>query len=260
VGGDALPIPPEAMRALVGVSDRDSFDNPSGAPIYPYLPATAYESVFDFGCGCGRVARQLIQQDPRPARYVGIDLHRGMVAWCQSNLAPHVPAFRFEHHDVRNAGLNPAGAHRTLALPAPDAAFTLFNAISVFTHTTEDQAEHYLHEAARVLRPDGYLHATWFLFDKAAFPMMQPFQNALFINEADPSNAVIFDRRWLRAAAREAGLVVTWARPPEIRGFHWFIVMRPVAAGDREIELPPDTAPPGSNPPPLTPAGADQMA
>ena len=44
------------------------------------------------------------------------------------------------------------------------------------------------------MRPDGWLHASWFLFDKRLFPMMQPFQNALFINETDPSNAVIFDR------------------------------------------------------------------
>jgi SAM-dependent methyltransferase len=205
------------------------------------------------------VARQLIQQRPRPARYVGIDLHRGMVAWCQRHLTPRAPEFRFEHHDVRNAGLNPAGTHRVLPLPASDGTFTLFNAISVFTHTTQDQAEHYLGEAARVLRRDGYLHATWFLFDKTAFPMMQPFQNALFINEADPSNAVIFDRAWLRSAAGDAGLVITWARPPEIRGFHWYIVMRPAAAGESEIEVPADSAPTGSNPPPLTPPGADAI-
>ena len=32
--------------------------------------------------------------------------------------------------------------------------------------------------------------------------MMQDFQNALYINDVDPSNAVIFDREWLRREAR----------------------------------------------------------
>ena len=120
-------------------------------------------------------------------------------------------------------GLNPEGEHRTLPLPAGDGAFTLFNAISVFTHSTQDQTEHYLREAARVLRPDGWLNASWFLFDKALFPMMQPFQNALFINETDPSNAVIFDRAWVRETARGLGLVITEAQPPSVRGFHWHL-------------------------------------
>jgi Methyltransferase domain len=84
---------------------------------------------------------------------------------------------------VYSAGLNPSGAARLLPLPAEDCYFTLSNAWSVFTHLGQDQTEHYLREAARLLRPDGYPHATWFLFDKSAFPMMQTFLNALFINE-----------------------------------------------------------------------------
>jgi SAM-dependent methyltransferase len=236
------------MRDLVGGLELAYWDNPSREPIYPYLPTSAYQDVFDFGCGCGRVARQLIQQRRRPRRYLGVDLHRGMIAWCEQNLTPHAPAFRFEHHDVYNAGLNPAGAARMLPLPADAQAFSLFNAWSVFTHLNQEKTEHYLGEAARLLRSDGYLHATWFLFDKSEFPMMQAFQNALFINETDPSNAVIFDRRWLRETAAA-----------KIRGFHWLIVMRPQAAGCPEIELPSDDAPTGFSPPPLMPLGAERI-
>jgi SAM-dependent methyltransferase len=183
---DALPFPPEEMRRLVGPVDTVFFDNPSGAPVFPRLPPEVYESVLDFGCGCGRVARQLIQQRPRPARYLGIDIHEGMIQWCQKNLAPRAPGFRFEHHNVYNRGLNPSGAHENLPFPAPDRSVSLVNAWSVFTHVLEEQASHYLAECARVLRPDGFVHATWFLFDKTGFPMMQDFQNALFINHHDP--------------------------------------------------------------------------
>jgi hypothetical protein len=90
--------------------------------------------VFDFGCGCGRIARQLMQQSPRPQRYVGIDLHRGMIEWCRENLAPHAPGFEFQHHDVFNPGLNPGTdmrPPRTRPFPVGDRAFTLVNAWSV---------------------------------------------------------------------------------------------------------------------------------
>jgi hypothetical protein len=88
--------------------------------------------------------------------------------------------------------------------------------------------------------------------------MMQPFQNALFINETDPSNAVIFDRAWVRETARALGLVITQATPPRVRGFHWHLVMRPAGVGT-EVDLPEDTAPLGHQPPPLTPADAQRI-
>ncbi|MGH3084742.1 MAG: class I SAM-dependent methyltransferase [Gaiellaceae bacterium] len=254
-----LPLPPPEMRNLVGPPEPERYDNPSGGLVFGHLPGEASESVLDFGCGCGRIARQLIQQHPQPKRYLGVDLHRGMIAWCQRNLTPCAPGFLFEHHDIYNLGFNPTGRHRVLPLPADDGQFMIFNATSVFTHCGQDQAEFYLGEAARILRPDGYLHADWFLFDKRLFPMMQRFQNALFINETDPSNAVIFDRNWLRETAAAAGLVITLAQAPSIRGFHWLIVMRPQVAGLSEVELPADDAPLGSRPPPLMPPGAERI-
>src|SRR5262249_57495295 len=82
------------MRQLVGPVADEAFDNPNGALVYRYLDVAVFDSVFDFGCGCGRVvACQLIQQRPRPRRYVGIDLHLGMVKWCRENLVPsHQPS------------------------------------------------------------------------------------------------------------------------------------------------------------------------
>jgi SAM-dependent methyltransferase len=248
----SLPLPPPEMRALVGPTDPAFYDNPSGELVYPYLEPKVYTKVFDFGCGCGRIARQLIQQHPRPGRYVGVDLHRGMIEWCKANLAPRAPGFEFHHHDVHNVGFNPGpDKPATARLAVEDDQFTLVNAWSVFTHLTQSQTEHYLLEVARILAPEGVVNSTWFLFDKDAFPMMQTFQNALYINDTDPSNAVIYDRDWLRATAREAGLAIVHAVAPEIRGFAWRIVMTPARRGISEVELPQDTAPFGHEAPPV---------
>jgi hypothetical protein len=75
--------------------------------------------------------------------------------------------------------------------------------------------------------------------------MMQEEQNALFINERNWTNAVIFDRDWVVASIRAAGLVITRADPPTIRGFQWVLELSPVERGLPEVELPPDDAPYG---------------
>lgn len=254
-----IPIPPSELRELVGLLDPVYFENPTGELVYRYLPVEAYESVLDFGCGCGRVARQLMLQKARPSRYLGIDLHKGMIAWCRENLTPLAPEFEFLHHDVFSIGLNPSAKQRTAPFPGEDGAYSLVQAWSVFTHLTQDQTLHYLAEARRSLRPDGVLHATWFLFEKRYFPMMQDFQNTLFINDVDPSNAVIYDRDWLLEATRATGLAITHAIPPEVRGFQWTLVLTPTRAGIEGIDLPEDKAPFGRRPPPLLRAGAPEL-
>jgi SAM-dependent methyltransferase len=253
------PLPPVELRALVSCTDVSIWDNPTGALVFPDVPPEAYAFVLDLGCGAGRVARQLLQQRPQPQRYLGVDLHRGLVEWCRRNLAPCSPGFDFQHHDVYEHSLNPGGQKAPQPLPVADGEISLMLALSVFTHLLEEQAEHYLAEAARALRPDGLLLATFFLFDKRDYPMMQEFQNALFINPHDPSNAVIFDRGWVRTAARRAGLVIAHAVPPTVRGFQWMLWLRPTAGGASEVELPEDAAPYGHVRPPERPPDADKF-
>ena len=240
------------MRELVGLVDPSEYENPTGEPIWSGLPEAAWRSYLDLGSGCGRSARRLLQQREPPEQYVGVDLHAGMVKWCNENLTPPGSNFSFVHHDVYNPGLNP-NRSRPWALPLPvaSASCSLIEATSVFTHLTESQTEHYLDEVARVLTPDGTLFATFFLFDKTDFPMLQDFQNALYVNENDPTNAVIFARTWLRAALRERGLVLAGVKPPEVRGFHWTLKIRRAAPDVAEAGLPEDTGRIARRPPPL---------
>jgi SAM-dependent methyltransferase len=249
--GDQLPLPPVELRELTGNVDERWWDNPEGNLVFPWLPKYACQDVLDFGCGCGRIARQLIQQDPQPRSYLGIDLHKGMIAWCRRNLSPHAPQFRFEHHDVFNIGFNPDGQRLSREFPAAEKSVSLVVAWSVFTHLREKQVVSYLGECSRVLKPDGHMVSTWFLFDKRHFPMMQAFQNALYINDVDPSNAVIVDAEWLWRTAAEAGLTPVSVEPPAIRGFHWLIVFRPSQPGLEAAARPMDEAEFGSAPPPI---------
>ena len=135
-----LPIPPLELQRLVGFEDVSSFDNPIDETLFPELSSELYNSVLDFGCGCGRLARWLIQQRPQPNNYVEIALHSGMIDWCRENLLPHAPNFSFHHQDIYNATLNPEGKRIVEAFPVDDGVIDLVIAWSVFTHLNEAAA------------------------------------------------------------------------------------------------------------------------
>lgn len=222
------PLPPVEYRRLVCYDDQ-FFRIVHGQPVFPQVQPELYDSVFDFGCGCGRIARQLMCQHPKPKRYVGIDIHRGMIQWCQQNLTAYDPNFRFFHHDVWNLGLGPDNTRQlTAPFPVGSSEFTLVIAHSVFTHLYKEQSEFYLSEVARILTDNGIARTTWFFFDKRTFPMMLEFQVCLYINETDPSNAVIYDWRWFLGAVRRCGLCVKEVIPPSTPGEQWevFLVKR----------------------------------
>ena len=220
------PLPPEEFRRLV-CDDDSLFDLPRpGDRIFAEVEPRLYRSVFDFGCGCGRIARQLLVQNPRPKKYIGIDIHRRMIHWCQNYLSAFDPAFRFQHHDVWNLMLGPDNTRRmTAPFPVPSNEFSLVIANSVFTHLYKEQTEYYLSEIARILADDGIARTTWFLFDRATFPMLFDFQVCLFINETDPSNAVIYDYRWLLELLSQCRLRVVHTAPPAVRGQQWEIYL-----------------------------------
>jgi SAM-dependent methyltransferase len=239
-----FPIPHLPMREAVGPTDPLAFDNPTGDPILPHILPETYDSVFDFGCGCGRLARQLIQQTPRPRSYLGVDLHLPLVEWAETNLSPHASGLEFAHHDVRYDAWNPGDDKPDIApFPTGDGSRSLVIGFSVFTHLIQAHAEYYMSEVARILSPDGVFYSTWFLFEKRFFPMMQDFQAALYINDLNPANAVIFDREWLVRTAAANGLAITAVEQPEVRGLQWYVTMEHAVEGVRAVELPPDEAP-----------------
>lgn len=230
-----LPIPPYELRDKVGPTDEAAFDNPGGQPIYPYLSADAWDFVFDFGCGCGRLARQMIQQTPRPKQYLGVDPHHGLVDWATANLTAAAPNFRFAHHDVYSPGYAPGNSLRLAdRFPVEDGKVTLLIAHSVFTHLSRDQTEFYLAELRRVLAPRGQAYTSWFFFDNASMPFFKEGPHALYADEKDFSAAVLFDRQWFLSTIQQAGLRVARTHLPSLPGHQWGVWLEPRKAGSTD--------------------------
>jgi SAM-dependent methyltransferase len=100
----------------------------------------SFESILDFGCGCGRTLLWM-QQLGRKRALHGTDVDAEAIDWCRD----HVPYAEVTVND----------AHPPL--PYPDGAFDLVFAHSVFTHIDERRQDAWLSELQRVTSTGGFL-------------------------------------------------------------------------------------------------------
>ena len=103
----------------------------------------SFDTVLDFGCGCGRTLRYLSRL-AKTSRLYGTDIDPAAIGWCRSN----IPFGRFVLNDA------------TPPLPFPDGTFNLIYGISVFTHLDQNYQFAWLKELRRVVKPGGILLLT----------------------------------------------------------------------------------------------------
>jgi SAM-dependent methyltransferase len=126
-------------------------------------------TLLDVGCGIGRVAFQLLDTIDT-GEYVGLDVTRDSILWCQRNISTAYPRFRFIHVDAFNELYNPHGLidAARYELPLPDRSVDRIVMASVFTHMLREEVAHYLSEFRRILRPNGRVYASFFLYSAEA--------------------------------------------------------------------------------------------
>ncbi len=153
-----IPFPTDTMMGNVGAPSIENFlviADAWGRIGSRHMPEGA--TVLDIGCGCGRIAR-VLANDGRIRKYIGFDVMRAQIEWCQNFIQPAWPQVaEFHWFDLHSERYNPTGALRAedLSFPAADATVDVIFAASVFTHLLEADALHYLREIRRVLTPAG---------------------------------------------------------------------------------------------------------
>jgi SAM-dependent methyltransferase len=122
-------------------------------------------TLLEIGCGIGRDAIPLTEILTE-GKYVGIDVIKRSIDWCTDNISKRHPNFKFYHYDVEDQLHNEAGKTKTpdIYIPLPDGSVDRIISFSVFTHMFQADIEHYLREFRRVLKPDGLVYATTFIY------------------------------------------------------------------------------------------------
>jgi SAM-dependent methyltransferase len=163
---------PEHLAALTGTGS-DQFETIGKALLGNYqrhVPFSPEANVVDVGCGLGRLAFQLLEFLSVRGRYAGIDVSLDSILWCRRNLSLTHPNFSFYHVDAFSEVYNPFGRFSTteLQLPVPDRSADRIFAGSLFTHLLEDEVIQCLREFRRILRPDGFVYTSFFLYSREA--------------------------------------------------------------------------------------------
>jgi SAM-dependent methyltransferase len=143
------PLPEPAQRARVAGSDSLPDFIKCGSQNYGHLVQTLssvfgrtfddFDSVLDWGCGCGRALRYVSAK--HRVKLTGVDIDAPTIAWCKTAF----PGCSF--HAIN---LSPP-------LPLESESFDLIYGISIFTHLREHDQYAWLEELRRVSRPGGVL-------------------------------------------------------------------------------------------------------
>src|SRR5688572_22403322 len=148
---DKLPIPPPELFYLVNGQyniERFLTNGALGSQCIRDilskngLSVESFQSILDFGCGCGRVMRHW--GSLAHSRLYGTDYNPSLIEWCRS-------ALPFAEFSVNQ----PEGP-----LPYESSQFEFAYSISVLTHLTVAQQQAWMKELFRVLRPGGFLYVT----------------------------------------------------------------------------------------------------
>ena len=125
------------------------------------------QQIVEIGCGIGRDAIPLAKIIGPTGRYIGADITKPSIEWCQQNISRRYPNFSFVHYDVADSIYNPGGALSIsdCRIPVADELIDLVILQSVFTHMLEAWITFYLSEFRRILNSTGRVYAGCFIVD-----------------------------------------------------------------------------------------------
>jgi SAM-dependent methyltransferase len=141
--------------AIVGPQTQSEYDRLGDVKLQQMIAAglSPHSRLLDVGCGTGLLAVTAERYLADDGAYLGTDIGPEAVDYCRRRFRRS--NFRFE-----------VSGMTTLPMATPDDPAQLFDAAcfySVFTHTYPDETALLLAEARRLLAPDGFVVADWFV-------------------------------------------------------------------------------------------------
>lgn len=213
---NGIPLPPKGMIYTGGGSFLETGKKFSNYfQTYTDLKADSY--VLDIGSGIGRMAIPLTNVLSKEGSYEGFDAIELGVNWCLENISSKFSNFKFRYIPLLNDLYRNEGIEASkFNFPYASNNFDLSILISVFTHMLPSETAQYLNEISRVLKPDAYCFATFFVIDSEAETAMQSSSfkfihkykaHYLFSEKVKGAN-VAYNRTHLEASFKDAELEI----------------------------------------------------
>jgi len=211
-------VPPRHLN-FVGHGDFEAIGDEFLRYFSDYGGLEPEGKVLEIGSGIGRMARPLTRY-LTTGTYDGVDIVPKGIRWCERNIGARFPSFKFHLADIYNLAYNPKGRLQPLQyrFPFSDEQFNFAALTSVFSHMLKPDVEHYLHETARTLRPNGTALITFFflnaesrsLIEKGLSPLMFQFsRDGCRVNDdLVPEYAVAYDESVIRQLCKNVGLSI----------------------------------------------------
>ncbi|MER8570072.1 MULTISPECIES: class I SAM-dependent methyltransferase [unclassified Mesorhizobium] len=215
--GFSIPI---ELAHMTGGAE-DTFDHISKEHMRQadeYVGIAPDNSIVEIGCGIGRDAIPLTERLAANGRYLGIDVVKPMIDWCQQAITSKHPNFKFVHFDVAEKWYNPNGTEllQQCQIPVPDSSVDVIILHSVFTHMMRRDIAHYLDEFARILKPSGRVLATFFIINgdilknqgpKSYITFYHSVGDGCHVHELEkPTHAVAYEEATVAAMVADANL------------------------------------------------------
>ncbi len=174
-------VPPKSEIFTGSVDDFRASGQALVGRLVDFAGLTPESRVLDIGSGTGRLAVALTSYLKPTGAYVGMDIVRSGIEWCQQKITPKYPNFTFAVTDIYNKEYNPGGTVKAAEyrFPHPDAGFDLTVLASVFTHMLPEDVDHYIAEIARLLTPGGRCYASFSLIDANCLAAMEAGRSSL---------------------------------------------------------------------------------
>ena len=145
-----MPIPPASLRGRVGDPSRARFlrvgpshRNRIFSHVGRYADVKDFQRVLEWGCGCGRISRAMLEDIPAGSFY-GCDIDPDSITWLQKTFT-----------DSSFETINPYPP-----TPYEDGFFDFIYGISVFTHLDEATQFKWLEELKRITSKSGIVLVT----------------------------------------------------------------------------------------------------
>ncbi len=141
------PIPPKHLQIRVAGAYYPTFFQHGKDMFYDLedflkregLSLFDFDSILDFGCGCGRFMIPMSFLLP-PKKISGTDIDKEAIQWFKANY----PCF----NDLDVNGFTPPTKYA-------DATFDFVFSVSIFTHLPEEMQHVWLKELSRIIKPGG---------------------------------------------------------------------------------------------------------